>query len=305
MRFLIVGPGAMGLLFAARLKKFSHQDVMLLDYKKDRAELLNKNGIKVEGIRGTFHVNIPVRTREEIEVAPDFVMLFVKAYNTKDAAHDIKDIINDDTLVISLQNGLGNIEILESIIKKKVYGGITAEGATLIDVGHVRHAGYGDTIIGPFQDRLLDLRDILDNAGFKTEIRDDIDGVIWGKLLINIAINPLTAIIRVRNGMLPKVEGARKIMEDCLREAMQIVEKKGIKLPYKDPVEKSYEVCQKTEGNISSMLQDVIAQRPTEIEFLNGAIVREGERLGINTPTNNILLHLIHSIEKTYKDKVV
>ncbi len=305
MRFMIVGPGAMGLLFAARLRKFADQDVVLLDYKKERSDLLNKKGIKVEGIRDEFHVHVPALTGEEVTIAPDFVMIFVKAYNTRDVAYDIKGIIEPDTLVITLQNGLGNIEALEAIIERKVYGGITAEGATLLGPGHVRHAGYGDTIIGPFHERLSNLRDILDKAGFRTEIRDDIDGIVWGKLMINIAINPLTAITRLKNGMLPRIDGTRRIMDECLKEAMEVARKKGIKLPYDDPIEKAREVCIKTAGNISSMLQDVLAGRPTEIDFLNGAIVREAERLGISAPVNNTLVQLVHAIQETYQERMV
>jgi len=171
-------------------------------------------------------------------------------------------------------------------------------------LGHVRHAGYGDTILGPPHERLLTLKDILNRAGFRTEIRDDIEGIIWGKLLINIAINPLTAITQLKNGMLPKVDGTRKIMQDCLREAMEIVNKKGIRLPYEDPIEKVHEVCIKTADNISSMLQDVLAYKLTEIDFLNGAIVREGKKLGIRTPINNTLVHLVRAIQETYKEKI-
>lgn len=303
MKVMIIGPGAMGLLFAARLKRFTNEEVMLLDYKKERADFLNKNGVKVEGIKGDFHVHVPVLLKDKVFVAPDFVMIFVKAYNTRDAAYEIRDIIEHNTVVLTLQNGLGNIEILEEIIERKVYGGITAEGATLLSPGHVRHAGYGDTIIGPFHKGLQDLQDILNRAGFKTEIRDDIEGIVWGKLLINIAINPLTAITGLKNGMLPKMDGTKKIMEGCLREAIEIADKKGIRLPYEDPVKKAHGVCKNTAGNISSMLQDVLAHKPTEIDFLNGAIVREGEKLGIRTPVNSTLTHLVHVIQETYRER--
>ena len=303
-RLLIVGPGAMGLLFASRLKKLTSHEIFLLDYKKERAEFLNKQGIKVEGLKGEFHVYVPVITKEQIDFSPDFVLIFVKAYSTKDAAYELKEIVSEDSCVITLQNGIGNIEILEEVLKKKVYGGVTAEGATLISTGHVRHAGYGDTIIGPSSDKLTELRDILNKAGFSTQIRDDIESFLWGKLLINVGINALTAITGLRNGMLIQIEETKFIMHESLREAMEVVKKKKLKLPYEDPFQKTEEVCKKTAQNISSMLQDVLAQRPTEINFLNGAIVKESKKLGIDTPVNQALTFLIRAIQKTYKHRV-
>ena len=304
MKFLIVGPGAMGLLFAGRLAKFANQDVVILDYKKDRADFLNKNGIKIEGIKGKFHVYVPVITVDELSFSPDFVMICVKAYNTKDAAYELKDVIDHNAVIITLQNGLGNVEILKNILKRDVYGGITAEGATLLGTGHVRHAGYGDTIIGPKNKRLIELKDVLNKAGFKTELVDDIEGLIWGKLLINVAINAITAITKLKNGMLPAIEGTRRIMGECLKEAMKVVEKKGIKLPYEDPIQKAYEVCEKTANNVSSMLQDILNQKLTEIDFINGAIVKEAKKLGLSTPVNETLTYLIQAIQNTYKDRI-
>jgi len=303
MKFLIVGPGAMGLLFSSRLKMIG-EDVFLLDYKKERADYLNRNGIKVEGIRGSSHVYVPVITKEEIDFLPDFVMIFVKSYSTRSAAYEIKDAIGEDTCILTLQNGVGNIEVLGEVLKKKVYGGITAEGATLISTGHIKHAGSGDTIIGPVSEKTILLKEILNRAGFKTDVRDDVDSFIWGKLLINVGINALTAITRLKNGMIFQIEETRKIMKCAVKEAMEVVEKKGISLPYKDPVKKTEEVCKKTSGNISSMLQDILSKKITEIDSINGAIVREAERLGIDVPVNRTITYLIRAIQRTYKDRV-
>jgi len=304
MKFLIVGPGAMGLLFSARLKKIAEQDVFVLDYKRERAEYLNKNGIRVEGIKGEFHVDVPVLTKEEIDFSPDFVMVFVKSYSTKQAAQDIKEIVSDNTSIITLQNGIGNVEILEEVLRKKVYGGVTAEGATLLSIGHVRHAGYGDTIIGPVSENTLQLKQILDKAGFKTKVEDNVQSFIWGKLLINVGINAITALTGLKNGMLVKIDETKALMRECLREAMEVVNKKGINLPYKDPIEETEKVCERTAGNISSMLQDVLSNRLTEIDSINGAIVREAERLGISVPVNQTLTYLVRTIQKTYKQRI-
>ncbi len=297
MRLLIVGPGAMGLLFSARLKRFTAGDVSLLDYKKERASFLNRKGIKVEGIKGEFCVNVPVFTKEDISFRPDFVLIFVKAYSTEKVAYVLKGLIKEDTRVITLQNGIGNIEILERILKRRVYGGITSEGATLLKEGHVRHAGTGETVIGPYDEMISELRFILNKAGFKTRITSDIEPFIWGKLLINSAINPLTAITGFKNGMLIKIDWTRRIMEECIRETEKVIKRKGIKLPYEDPVKKVYEVCEKTAENTSSMLQDIIRKKKTEIDFINGAIIREAEKMNISVPVNKVLTYLVKAIQ--------
>ncbi len=304
MKFLIVGPGAMGLLFASRLKKLTTHEIFLLDYKKERAEYLNKHGIRVEGLKGEFHVHVPTVTKEQVNFSPDFILIFVKAYSTKDVAYDLREIISEDSCVVTLQNGIGNIEILEDVLKKKVHGGVTAEGATLISTGHVRHAGYGDTIIGPSSEKLLKLKDVLNEAGFLTEVKDDIESFLWGKLLVNVGINALTAITGLRNGMLVQIEETKILMQECLKEAMEVVKKKKLKLPYDNPFQVTQQVCKKTAQNISSMLQDILAKRQTEIDFLNGAVVRESKKLGIDTPVNRALTFLVRAIQKTYEHRV-
>jgi 2-dehydropantoate 2-reductase len=304
MKFLIVGPGAMGLLFASRLKKLTTHEIFLLDYKKERAEYLNKHGIRVEGLKGEFHVHVPTVTKEQVNFSPDFILIFVKAYSTKDVAYDLREIISEGSCVVTLQNGIGNIEILEDVLKKKVHGGVTAEGATLISTGHVRHAGYGDTIIGPSSEKLLKLKDVLNEAGFFTEVKDDIESFLWGKLLVNVGINALTAITGLRNGMLVQIEETKILMQECLKEAMEVVKKKKLKLPYDNPFQVTQQVCKKTAQNISSMLQDILAKRQTEIDFLNGAVVRESKKLGIDTPVNRALTFLVRAIQKTYEHRV-
>jgi 2-dehydropantoate 2-reductase len=148
MNFLIVGPGAMGCLFAGHLKNAGH-NVVMLDYKEDRAEGINANGISLEGVAGNFKVQVTAVTEkpsQKIHVA----LICVKAYQTGQVAKTLSSWLDSNVVVLTLQNGLGNLEILrEALGDKRVLGGVTAEGATLLGPGHVRHAGRGPTIIGP------------------------------------------------------------------------------------------------------------------------------------------------------------
>ncbi|MBW1801557.1 MAG: 2-dehydropantoate 2-reductase, partial [Deltaproteobacteria bacterium] len=148
MRFLIVGPGAMGCLFAACFKKAGF-DVVLLDYIPERADLINEKGIHVEGVRGHYHVHVPTMV-ENLPWRPDLALICVKSYHTLGATRNIFPLLESESIVMTLQNGVGNIEILEGVFGKgRMLGGVTAEGATLIAPGRIRHAGEGDTVIGP------------------------------------------------------------------------------------------------------------------------------------------------------------
>lgn len=307
MRFLVVGPGAMGSLFAACLQKAGF-DVTLLDYIDERAKRINDHGIRVEGVSGEYNVKVPT-TAGDIINPPDLVLICVKAYNTKEASLNIAPWLKPETGIVTLQNGVGNLEILEEVFgKDRVLGGVTAEGATLIGPGEIRHAGRGETIIGPSGDAgslAEKMVTAFNQAGFQTRAVEDVEDLIWGKLLINVGINALTAITRLKNGRLPELEGTRLIMEEAVKEGVAVAKAKNINLPYPEPIGRVIEVCRATAGNIASMLQDVLKEKLTEIDFINGAIVREGQALGIPTPVNLTLTSLVQVIQKTYPERSV
>ena len=302
MHFLVVGPGAMGCLFAAGLKRAGYE-VTLLDYLPERARQINNRGIFVQGVTGEYNVKVPAVV-DEISIQPDVVLICVKSYTTKQAAEKIKSWLSPEAFVVTLQNGVGNLEILEEIFgKKKVFGGITAQGSTLLGPGKIRHAGQGETIIGPEEDPDSPLERIVsafNTAGFNTRSIKNVVDLIWGKLIINVGINSLSAITRLKNGRLAELNGSRRVMETAVKEAVAVAAAKNIQLPYPDPFGRVMEVCRDTAENIASMLQDVLKQRMTEVDFINGAIVREGIALGIPTPVNHTLTCLVKTIQETY-----
>ena len=307
MHFLVVGPGAMGSLFAARLQKAGFE-VTLLDYIKERAKQINDDGIHVDGVTGHYTVKVPTKTGS-IPKPPDLVLICVKAYNTREAGLEIESWLKPETVVVTLQNGIGNLEVLEEIFgSERVLGGVTAEGATLLGPGRIRHAGRGETIIGPSGNPGSPADNMVvafNQAGFQTRSVDDVTDLIWGKLLINVGINALTAITRLKNGRLPELEGTRLVLEEAVKEAVAVAKAKNINLPYNDPVGRVIEVCRATAGNIASMLQDVLKAKLTEIDFINGAIVREGRAMGIPTPVNLTLTSLMQVIQTTYHERII
>lgn len=303
MKILIIGPGAMGCLFAAFLSKT--QEVILFDKDCKRAEIINGQGIIVEGISGNWQAKIKVTADASNISGIDLILICVKSYNTKEAINQAKPCIAEQTLVLTLQNGLGNTEVIGEVVgQDKVLGGVTNQGATLLADGHIRHAGKGETVIGRIDGKipveLRAIREAFNKVGLETRISRDIKGLIWSKLIINVGINALTAITKLNNGRLLEFEGTARILRDAVTEAVKIAKKKRIKLIYDDPLAKVEAVCEATATNVSSMLQDILKKKKTEIDFINGVIVRQGQSLGIATPVNSVLVDLIKTIEASY-----
>lgn len=305
MKIAIVGPGALGCLLAGLLKSRTKEEIWLLDKYEDRAKKIGSSGIKVETASGPVSAKVNI-THDPKDIGPcDLVVMCIKSYHTEDACKDIKEMVSSGTHVLTIQNGIGNVQILNDHFgEEKVIAAVTNHGATLLGTGHARHAGKGDTVIGRADGRVLgtvrDVANILSKAGFETKISKDIESVIWSKLVINVGINALTAITRLNNGRLIEYDGTRDILRGAVQEAVKIVKRKRIKLGYDDPIQKVESVAKATGSNISSMLQDVLNKKRTEIDFINGAIVRQGKSLGIPTPVNDVLTNIVRTIESGY-----
>lgn len=307
-KIVIVGPGAIGLLFYGLLSR-SKEDIWLLDHDSERAQRLKKKGLKIEGLSsGKFPDLQIVSSPEELRDAK-FWITCVKSYDTKTVIKNISPYISKEAHVVTFQNGMGNGELLsEAFGSQKVLIGATSMGATLVSEGVVNHAGVGDTIIGRIDGgmslELKDLREIFHKAKLPLKITRDIVGALWSKLAINVGINALSALTRLSNGRLIEYDGSRRILREAVTEAVKVAKRKRIKLIYDDMLARAESVCEATSENISSMLADILKKKKTEIDFLNGAIVRHGESLGIKTPVNAMLVDLIKTIEASYAHRV-
>ena len=301
----------MGCLFAAFLAKSTPAcrqagvEIWILDKNPERAKRINQQGISVEGISGNWQVEVKATASVEEIARADLIVICVKSYDTKEAISNAKSLIGDNTKVLTLQNGIGNIEIMAEVVgSEKVIAGVTNLGATLMDIGKVRHAGKGETVIGRIDGKipmeLRTIREVFNKAGLEARISRDIKGLLWSKLIINAGINALTAITRLNNGRLVEFEGTRRILREAVTEAIRIAKRKRIKLIYDDPLAKVEAVCEATSTNVSSMLQDVLRKKRTEVDFINGVIVRQGQELGIPVPVNSILVDLVKTIEISY-----
>jgi len=293
---LIVGTGALATLFASRLSA-AGADITMLGTWKNGLDALRENGARLIDADGTIHDH-PVRvTRDPSECrGAHFALVLVKAWQTERAAGQLEACLDKDGLALTLQNGLGNYETLtQHLGRSRVALGVTTSGATLLGPGLARLGGEGVVSIEKHP-RLAPLDELLGSAGFKVQLVEDARSLAWGKLVINAAINPLTALLRVPNGQLLERPAARTVMASLAREAATVANSQGVHLPFKDPVGAAEEVVRKTAANHSSMLQDVKRGAPTEIDSICGAVVREGKQSGVPTPVNWAVWNLIRAV---------
>lgn len=287
MRIVIVGTGAMACLFAARLASVAH--VTLIGTWSEAIASIRKRGILVEHGSETRTVAADAAYIGTSLPAADLIVVLVKSWQTASIAGYLDGYLAPEGIILSLQNGLGNIELLGP----KACPGVTATGATLVGPGHVRTGGTGPThMVAPEP-----VAELFRRAGFECHRCEshEAESLIWGKLTISCGINALTAILRVPNGELLNRPNAADLMARAALECYEVAGARGVKLPFSDPVERVREVALRTAANRSSMLQDLLRGAPTECDAINGAVVGEGKRLGIPTPVNEILWQLIQS----------
>ncbi len=297
-RIAIVGPGAIGSLFAALMAR-SGCDVFLLDRQQQRATQRANTAISVHEQRATWHANVKSSTRASDFKNSDAVFICTKAYDTVSAVKSIAPLVGSETIVVSLQNGIGNAEHIETIAAKHCICASTAMGALLDETENVHWTGHGITQLAPFEDTepcdAECIGKILTAAQCECHLQDNAQAMLWEKLIINAAINPVTAIHGISNGELLQHPEARKQAFATACEAKRVATALGITLSYEDPTAAVIEVCTKTARNRSSMLQDIEHGRPTEIEAITGAIITEANRLHIPIPMNEKLYSMIQT----------
>ena len=302
MKTAIIGPGAMGCLFAAYLKN-GGLDVTLIDCSETAAKQIRANGIQVQGVRGQLQVPVTITTDAASLGPVDLVLVWVKAYHTESAMRQHLALVGRDTAVLSIQNGMGNTEALARVVAAtQVIGGSTTMGANSLGVGQVHHAGEGDTFIGELDGglspRVQDIAQRLSAAGIKVECQTNISGLIWKKLLVNVGINALTAILGVKNGVLAEIEPARRLLAAAVKEGIDAARGQGHVFDEAALIALVEDVARRTAQNRSSMLQDIESGSKTEIDYINGAIARLGDY-----PVNQTLCDLTHVIETSAGEK--
>jgi len=293
---LLVGTGALATLFAARLGEAGHSVSMLGTWKLG-LQALRENGARIVDADGNERAYKVHATDDPREVSgAKFAIVLVKSWQTERAAHQLKLALADDGHALTLQNGLGNRETLtRDLGTGRVSLGVTTTGATLLAPGLVRTGGEGTISIEQNQ-ALAPLEAALRSSNFNLQIVEDAQSLIWGKLVINAAINPLTALLRIPNGELLARPVVRKMMASLARETAEVAAAEHVSLPFSNPVSAVEDVARKTAKNHSSMFQDVRRGAPTEIDAICGAVTKRAELYGIDTPFNRTCWRLVRAL---------
>jgi 2-dehydropantoate 2-reductase len=307
MKIGVLGTGAMGSAIGGLLTE-SGLDVLLVDPWKEHVEAMEENGLVLEeqGDKRLIRVRATGDVRNVGSV--DLVILLVKSYVTERAIRDFAPLIGTDTVVLSLQNGLGNEEIIAGIIgQDRVLGGVTHAGAVLLEAGHVQCSRKGKlTYIGELDgrntERVLEVSRLLSAAGLDTDVAEDIYEKIWSKLLVNVAVSPISAITGLSHGGMAAVPEVLACAGAAVAEAMAVARAAAVKLTTEDPSEVWRAATAGLPGeHKSSMLQDIEKGSRTEIDFINGAVARWGEKHGVPTPVNRTLVAAVKGIEYRLK----
>jgi len=296
-----VGAGAIGCFFGSRLGDSGHE-VVLVHHNRNVVAQIKKQGVVVREPSGRF-------ARQHIEIGellsdrddPDVVILTVKAFDTKEAARFQLEPRRLKTTFLTLQNGLGNVEILRRYLSPRfVVAGSTTEGVTAVGPGIVNHLGSGTTWIGELSGKITQrcdsIRRIFHESGLRTFVSNDILGVVWLKAIVNSAINPISSLVRTTNQELLEDPDLYDACIKVVKEGMNLAKANGIRLP-ESPLSLLKRVLALTADNRSSMLQDIEAGRQTEIHQLNGILSQAGNRLGLQAPYNQLLMRLVRGLE--------
>lgn len=305
MKIAVVGAGAMGSLFGALLAE-SGNEVWLCDIRQDHIHAVRQNGLMLEYESQTRVVKLHA-VIDPLQIGQsDLVLIFVKAIHTESAAQTAALLAGQDGLVMTLQNGMGNADMIAEHCKPdRIIVGTTAHGATMLGPATIRHAGKGPTTLGmragskgEFQIARKTAA-LLTRAGIQSTAVKDVRPAIWDKLIVNVGINAITALTGIKNGQILNLEGTRELSRAAVQEAVAVAKAQGIKIR-KDPVAHVFQVAQATSANRSSMGQDVDRRRPTEIAAINGFVVSEADRVGLAAPVNRTLTALVQTMEAHY-----
>ena len=309
MHIVLVGPGALGCLLASRLRlgdRDCRHRFTLLDHNAERARMLRRQGIRYVHQDETREVHLEVSSSPTETGPADAVILCVKSYDVARCIGFCAPMLRPETLLVFMQNGVAHLDVPIPPAHGTAAYGTTTEGANIAGPGQVNHAGRGLTQFGflkPVDERaqhtLAGLAQLFNDSELKARIVDDILSRLWTKLMVNTGINGLTAIFGCANGDLLTLPQAYDRMGKLVREAMDVAAAAQIEVPL-DSLAITRDVCLKTAGNISSMLQDVRGGRRTEIDAINGAVVAAGKKYRIRTEENTRLVAEVKALERSY-----
>lgn len=303
MKIAIVGTGAMGSVYAGLFAAAGHE-VWAIDRWQAHVDAMRAKGLRLEGASGDRTVQLHATT-EAKEAGPcDLVVLATKAMHVAAAAESLRPLLKADTPVLSIQNGLGGPETAAAVLgKEKVMVGVVGGfGASMRAPGHAHHNGMELVRLGefggPITERLKQVENVWAGAGFRVKVFDDIDQLVWEKLVCNCAYSGPCAISERTIGEVMDDPDLSRVSAACASEAFAVAKKKGVRLGFDDPVAYVRDFGSKIPKSRPSVLLDLMAKRKSEIDVINGSIARVGKQVGLAAPVNETLTALVRFRER-------
>jgi 2-dehydropantoate 2-reductase len=300
MRFCVIGAGSMGSLYGGLLARAGF-DVTLVDVWQEHVDAIRRDGLHMDGITGD--VRIPIKATSRVEgVSPvDCAIILTDANSTREAAEAARRVLGETGFALTLQNGIGNVETLGEVLGGgRVMGGTSNHSAALRAPGHVTHTHAAPTWIGELDGRptarLRETEQALAKAGFTPVVVDNILAHVWSKFVLNCGINAISAVTGLRLGEIARTPPVDELQTRIVEEVLAVVRAKGVPMIDRDPMRTIKDHCWK-KYNKPSTLQHVEQGKRTEIDALNGALVREARRLGVPTPYNDALTLILKGLE--------
>src|SRR3989344_6088896 len=289
MKIIILGAGGIGSMAGALLSR--ENDVLLVG-REAHADKINKDGLKISGC---INKNFKVKAATEIVEMDEgtLVILCTKVVDSEAAIKKIRHLIKKNNIILCLQNGLGSEDIVKGIVKCKVIRGITTAGTTFLEAGKVSCSNIGDIFIKQ-SDVSEKICRIFKKAGLPAQVDKNIKERIWKKTIVNCVMNPLTAIFGVKNGALLKDTG---LIMPIIDELLAVAEKEDLKFDRRETFSMVIKIIKDSAENKSSMLQDILKGKKTEVNFLNGKIIELAEKHKINVPANKMLFSMVKFLE--------
>ena len=293
MKTAVMGAGAVGCYYGGMLARAGHEVILI--GRQQHVEAVRRDGLFLDTKAFQAHVPMQADTAVSAMQGAKLVLCCVKSTDTESAATDMAPYLEPDAVVLSLQNGVDNAERLQAALGREVVPTVVYVDTEMAGPGHVKHHGRGELVIGPSaaSDRLAKL---FADAGVPVQISDNVTGALWAKLIINCAYNALSAITQLPYGRLVQGAGVEQVMHDVVQECLAVARAAGIAVSG-DMWEAVQRIAQTMPGQLSSTAQDLARHKPSEIDHLNGYVVRKGEALGIATPVNRVLHATVRLLE--------
>ncbi len=307
MKIAIIGVGAMGSVYAGLLADQGGHEVWAIDTWPDHVKAMNTNGLRVEGASGDRTVKINATTDASDVRDADLVIIATKDDGVSGAAKSALDIAKSDAPILTIQNGLGSADKVAEIVgsKRIMMGVVGGFGASMKGPGHAHHNGMEFLRLGEMDggmtDRLETVAEAWRSGGFKVLTFDDIHKMVWEKLICNCTYSGPCALTGLRVGQVQDTPSAWSIASACALEAANVARARGVNLDFDDPIAYVRNFGAKIPNSRPSMLLDHMAKRKAEVDNINGAIPREGAKVGVSTPTNSLIVALLKAREAAFE----